>query len=222
MDKTVTKAPKRIRYITFLFDRKCQRARITLFNSLVSPLFDYCIVVYFPRQKGLVDDLEEYVRAFLRLICLGPAAEDSSISRSSSRLQQLEMEPLILKRIKVSLVLAYKMIFSLVPGNNPFFIPLDSFAAGSSIAGTTRAAAVLRAHPLPIQLNGLHMYRSTIGASDKSFVSLVGRIWNSLKLNADASNSLSSFLLALKRYNWSTIRVVVEFMGPYSEYFLKF
>ena len=112
VDNTVTKALKRIRYITFLFNRKCQRARITLFNSLVLPLFDYCSVVYCPRLKGLIDDLEGCVRAFLRSICLGPAPEDSSIGRYSSRLRQLEMEPLILKKIKVSLVLAYKMLIA--------------------------------------------------------------------------------------------------------------
>ena len=220
VDTTVTKVMKRIRYITFLFNRKCQRARITLFNSLVLPLFDYCSVVCCPRLKGLVDDLEGCVRFFLRSICSGPAAEYSSIGRYSNRLRQLEMEPLILERIKASLVLAYKMVFSLVPVSNPFFIPLDPFAAGSSIAGATRAAEALRAHPFPIQLNGPHMYGSTVGASDKSFVSLVSRIWNSLKLNIDAFDSLPSFILALNKYNWSTVRFVVDFMGPYSEYFL--
>ena len=55
---TVTKAMKRIRYITFLFNRKCQRARITLSNSLVSPLFDYCSVVYCLRLECLINDLE--------------------------------------------------------------------------------------------------------------------------------------------------------------------
>ena len=157
VDNTVTKALKRIRYITFLFNRKCQRARITLYNSLVLPLFNYCSVVYCPRQKGLVDDLEGCVRFFLRSICSGPAAEDSSIGRYSNRLRQLEMEPLILKRIKVSLVLAYKMIFSLVPVSNPFFIPLDTFAAGSSIAGATRAAEAHLKLSLHRSINGWHL-----------------------------------------------------------------
>ena len=93
---------------------------------------------------------------------------------------------------------------------------LSSFAAGSCVPGVTPAVEALRAHPFPIQLNGLHMYGSTIGASDKSFVSLVGRIWNSLKPNSNAFD----FILALNRYNWSTVRFVVEFMVPYSDYFL--
>ena len=55
----ITKVKKRLRYISFLFSKSCQRARITLYKSLVLPLLDYCGVVYNPRLKGLTDGLED-------------------------------------------------------------------------------------------------------------------------------------------------------------------
>ena len=140
VSNVVMKARKRIRYISFLFSRKCQRARLTLFKSLVVPLFDYCAVVCNPRLKGLVDDLEDCVRTFLRSINLGPALEDTSVGRYANRLRQLSMEPLILKRIKASLILAFKILFNLVPVSTPLFVPLGTVAAVHSVAGGTRGA----------------------------------------------------------------------------------
>ena len=135
------KAKKRLRYIMFLFNKSCQRARITLYRSLVLPLFDYCSTVYNPRLKGLTDGLEDCSRAFLRSINLGPALEDTSTGRYISRLHQLGLEPLVLRRVKASLILAFKLIFGLVPVSNIFFSPLCLDA----VSGGTRGAGALRA-----------------------------------------------------------------------------
>ncbi|GAV03838.1 hypothetical protein RvY_14213 [Ramazzottius varieornatus] len=83
------------------------------------PLLDY---VYNPRLKGLVNALEDCQRLFLRSINLAPASEDTSTERNCHRLRQVGLEPLVLKRIKASLILAYKMVPDLVPVSSPFFI----------------------------------------------------------------------------------------------------
>ena len=126
-----TKVKKRLSYISFLFSKSCQRARITLYKSLVLSLLDYCCVVYNPRLKGLTEGLEDCTRTFLQSINLGPALEDTSVRRYCNRLRQLGLEPLVLRRIKASLVLAYKIIFGLVPVSNLFFSPLCLDAAVS-------------------------------------------------------------------------------------------
>ena len=119
-------------------------------KSLVVPLFDYCTVVCNPRLKGLVDELEDCVRMFLRSINLGPALEDTSIGRYVNRLRQLSMEPLILKRIKASLILAFKIVFNLVPVSNLLFISLGTVTAANSVSDGTRGAGAFRAHPFPL------------------------------------------------------------------------
>ena len=89
------KAKKRIRYICALFGKRCQRARIVLFHSLVMPLLDYCIVVCSPDLQYLIDDLESCVKEFLKTVNIGPAEQNTSAERYYSRLQQLGLEPLI-------------------------------------------------------------------------------------------------------------------------------
>ena len=214
----ITKVRKRLRYISFLFSRSCQRARINLFKSLVLPLLDYCCVVYNPRLKGLTDGLEDCTRKFLQSVNLGPALEDTSVGRYCNRLRQLGLEPLVLRRIKASLVLAYKMIFGLVPVSNLLFSPLCLDAAGLSVSGGTRAAGALRAHPYPLQLSRQTDQGWTIGCSDKSFASLVARIWNDLPLDAAAYESLSSFSLCIQKLNFFRIKHVKEILGIYSEF----
>ena len=170
-------------------------------------------------KPTLVDDLEDCVRMFLRSINLSPALEDTSVGRYANRLRQLGMEPLILKRIEASLVLAFKILFNLVPVITPLFVSLGTVAAFHSVSGSTRGAGALRAHPFPLQLNSTQDGGSTIGASDKSFAHLIARIWNSLTLDAAAYESLPRFVSALESFNWSTIKFVKDTMGTYFEYF---
>ena len=214
----ITKVRKRMRYISFLFSRSCQRARITLYKSLVLPLLDYCCVVYNPRLKGLIDGLEDCTRTFLQSINLGPALEDTSVGRYSNRLRQLGLEPLILRRIRASLILAYKMIFGLIPVSNQFFSPLCLDTAGLFVSGGTRAAGALRAHPCPLQLSEQTDQGWAIGHSEKSFAFLVARIWNDLPFDAAAYESLPSFSLCIHELNFFRIKYVMEIMGKYSEF----
>ena len=219
VEKITIKVKKRIHYISFLFSRKCQRARITLYKSLVIPLLDYCGVVNNPRLKGLIDELEGCQRLFLQTINLGDAMEDSSVDRYCNRLHQLGMEPLILRRIKASLILAYKIIFHVVPVGNFLFVEFESVAASNSVAGNTRRIGTIRAHPWPIQLNGSCLNGWKAGAADKSFAFLISRIWNDLSLNAEAFFSLQSFSSALDSLNWQSVSYVRELMGPYVAFF---
>ncbi|GAV04617.1 hypothetical protein RvY_14878 [Ramazzottius varieornatus] len=199
-------AKKRIRYIRFLFSKKCQGARITLFKSLVLPLFDYCSTVYNPRLKGLVNALEDCQRLLLRSIDLGAALEDTWTERYCHRLRQLGLEPLILKRIKASLILAYKMMSNLVPVSTPFLQPHFTATAVPSAAGGTRAATALRAHPFPLQLAGPQDDGWIAGSSDKSFAFLISQIWKNLPLDAADYETLSSFSLAIENVRLSKIK----------------
>ncbi|GAU90193.1 hypothetical protein RvY_02645 [Ramazzottius varieornatus] len=216
VSSVAVKAKKRVRYISSLFNRKCQRARITHFQSLVLPLLTYCSVVCSPRQKGLIDDPEDCQRKFLRTINFGLAMEDSSIERYCSRLQQRRMELLILKRIKDSLVLAYKMVSRNVPVGDFFFEPFVSVAAPRSVAGNTRRTGMIRSHPFPLQLNA-SLDRRNIRASDSSFAYLVSRIWNDVVLNAKAYTSPTKFSQAVDCANWRSV-LVLELLGPYAAF----
>ena len=110
IDNLAAKAKKRIRYICALFDKRCQRARVVLFHSLVMPLLEYCSVVCSPGRQFLIDELESCVKEFLKTVNIGPAEEDTSAERYCSRLRQLGLEPLIFRRIKQSLILVFKLV----------------------------------------------------------------------------------------------------------------
>ncbi|GAV05097.1 hypothetical protein RvY_15277 [Ramazzottius varieornatus] len=176
------KAKKRIRYIQFLFSKKCH-------------------TVYNPRLKGLVNALEDCQRLFLRSINLGPTLEDTSTESYCHRPRQLGLEPLFLKRIKSSLILAYKMVSSLVPGSSPFFPPHSAATAVFSVPGGTRAATALRAHPFQLQLAGPQDDGWTAGSSEKSFNFLISQIWKNLPLDAAAYGTLSSFSSAMENHH---------------------
>ena len=145
--------------------------------------------------------------------------ESTSVERYCSRLQQLGLEPLILKRIKASLILAFKMIFSLLPTANIFFQPLCLDTAGSSVAGSTRRAGALRAHPYPLQLAERTEQGWITGLSDKSFAFLVSKIWNDLPFDAAAYESVATFSLNIDKLDFSQIKFSNEMMGAYSVFF---
>ena len=178
-----------------------------------------CLRVIITRLKGLVNRLEDCARAFLRSINLGPALGDTSTGRYISRLHQLDLEPLVLRRIKASLILAFKLIFGLVPVSNLFFSPLCLEAAGSSVSGGTRGAGALRAHPYPLRLTGPTDDGWNIGLSERSFAFLIARIWNDLPLDVATYESLPSFSNSLDKLNFSRVKSVKEFMGTYSDFF---
>ena len=219
VENLASKAKKRIRYICALFDRRCQRARIVLFHSLVVPLLEYCFVVCNPDRQYLIDDLESCVKEFLKNVNIGPAEEDTSAERYCSRLRQLGLEPIIFRRIKQSLILAYKMIFRLVPVGHDLFEPFSSVAAVNFVAGNTRQTVQVRSHPRPVQPSSGDSDRWRTGNADGSFVHMICRIWNILPLDDAAFSSLNSFATSLDFIDWSSVRYVNDYLGKYFCFF---
>ena len=145
------KASQRIRYISALFPGRCDRARIMLFQSLVMPLFDYCSTVCSPRLRCVIDVLESPVKRFLRTIQLGILHESSTDDHYCQRLKQIGWDCLVLRRIKLTLLLAYKLIVGIVPHGDLMFETLNSVLSAVSVAGSRRSQTQLQGHPLPIQ-----------------------------------------------------------------------
>ena len=152
VDEIVTKVNKRVRYINCLFPQSCQRARLVLFQSLVLPLFDHCAAVVHPQLKTLNDAMEKLVHAFLRTVNLGVPSDASPDVKYSLRLKQLGMEPLVIRRLKRALSMAYKFIFGRIPFSNSFFETFVPVAPASLVAGNTRRAHQRLQHPRPIQV----------------------------------------------------------------------
>ena len=131
--------------------KSCQRARLVLFASLVLPLFDYSAAVVHPQLKTLNDAMEKTVNTFLKSNNLGESQGLSSEEKYCSRLMQLGMEPLVIRRLRSALLLAYKLVFRKIPLGEYLFESFVSVASALSVAGNTRTAHLRLQHPHPIQ-----------------------------------------------------------------------
>ena len=207
-DNTVSKVYKRSRYMNSLFPQSSQTARLVLFVSLILPLFDYCSAVIHPQLKTLNEAMEKSVNAFLRTVNLGVPLEASSSVKYGMRLTQLELEPLFIRRLKLALLMAYKLIFERIPYGELLFEPFIPFAAASSVAGGTRSAIQRRQHPRPIQ-----MVKKSNSSAEGSFAYVVSKMWIDLPFDESAYFSLPAFQHALNHLDWTRVPFVAKLVS---------
>ena len=194
--------------------------RLVLFRSLVLPLFDYCAAVVHPQLKTLNDALEKTVHAFLRTVNLGVPPDASPDEKYSLRLMQLQMEPLVIRRLKSALSMAYKLIVGRIPFANYFFETFVPVASATLVAGNTRTAHQRLQHPRPVQVvkrNDVVAHGSTSsfaartgGPAERTFSYIVQKIWNDLPFPESAYASLNTFQTALDHLDWKRLPFVAS------------
>jgi hypothetical protein len=165
--------------------------------------------------------LEGCVKRFLRLLNLGELPDVSSNERYCHRLREMKWEPLVLRRIRVSLLFAYKLIFGIVPLGESLFLPYNPVAAGLCIAGRTRNIKHQMSHPHPIQFNRSLPDGRTCHPADGSFAQLVEKIWNHLSLPPEAYSSIATFSTHMEQLDWTQFPFGKDHLGSaYSAFFL--
>ncbi|OQV17133.1 hypothetical protein BV898_08714 [Hypsibius exemplaris] len=85
-------------------------------------------------------------------------------------------EPLILRRLKQSLVLSYKLIFSKIPLGELTFKPFILITATSAVTGHTRRIGKIMDHPKTVQLHcgALDENGTPLAVSHRSFALTIG------------------------------------------------
>ena len=76
---------------------------------------------------------------------------------------------LVLRGLKSALILTYKLVFDLVPLGSSVIAPLEAKLPQTLVAGNTRAADRLMAHPCPIRPVGSLTTGIWIPPSDTCF-----------------------------------------------------
>ena len=141
------KARQKTRYVSALFRGRAERARMTLFRSLIISVNDYCNVVVNPPLKCVADQLESSQMAFLRTLRLGVTSCETSGQSYTQRLDVLRWDPVFVRRIRSLLKTTYKLVYGLIPYGEKVFKPLVA-------TGITRTATQLRNHPRSSKFQG--------------------------------------------------------------------
>ena len=169
--------------------------------------------------------MENSVHAFLRTVNLGVPSDASPDVKYSLRLKQLGMEPLVIRRLKSALSMAYKFIFGRIPFSNSFFETFVPVAPASLVAGNTRRAHQRLQHPRPIQVikksdNAVLAQGSsssatswTRGPAEGTFSDIVQKTWNDLPFAESAYASLGAFKAALEDLDWKRIPFVAKILS---------
>ena len=204
--------------------------RLVLFRSLVLPLFDYCAAVVHPQLKTLNDALEKTVHAFLRTVNLGVPPDASPDEKYSLLLMQLGMEPLVIRRLKSALSMAYKLIIGRIPFASYFFESFVPVASAALVAGNTRTAHQRLQHPRPVQVvkrndamsqsNALVPHGSassfaarTGGPAEGTFSYIAQKVWNDLPFPESAYAPLTTFQAALEHLDWRSLPSVARVLS---------
>lgn len=197
---------KRMRYINSLFRHRDRTARITLFQSLILPLFDYCSPVSYPKFIMSIDASKSCLRHFLKTVV-------SSIDLSYVELlKEQGWDCLLLCQIKRSLELVYKLVFGVVPLGEKLFARFVPEISANAIAGNTRQAMRLAEHPHGLPTTGSVLSSYAFPASEESFAHWMCKLWNELPLLPDAYENLVKFKIGLSNINWRSLDWTKNFL----------
>ena len=196
---------KRIRYLSCLFKYRNSAARIMLYNALVQSLLDYCPAVTWSFLIGSIREIERCARRFLRSIRLGVSSKWSDDERYEKNALEVGWSSQIVRRVKLSLIFAFKLVYNYVPLGHYLFQKYDD-PLQSEDAISTRSLARLQRHPCPIQPSGTFFKGQHLPTAPKSFVAIVCKLWNELDLPTDAFESKWKFSSALDSVDWKSVR----------------
>ena len=175
---------KRIRYINSLFQYRNSAARLQLFSSLVQSVLDYCPSVAWSFSIMTVKEVENCAGKFLRTIRLGFSNKWSTDERYMANALEISWTSQLVRRVKLTLLFAYKLIMGTVPLGSLFFQSY-LFPSHSGPSASTRRQNHLLNHPCPIQPAGSFFNGKMLPTCQKSFVHVVCTIWNGLNFPTD-------------------------------------
>ena len=107
--QAVNKAMMRVNSIFRCFETKSVDFLIRMYKAFVLPLLEYACSVWSPNLLGDIDLIESVQRNFTRRIPHVAALNLSYPGRL--KYMYLKMDPLEMRRLKIDLVLTYKIIF---------------------------------------------------------------------------------------------------------------
>ena len=102
--EVVKKANKVIGLIGRSFEYKSKNTILTLYNSLVRPLLEYCVQAWCPYYQKDIDKLERVQRRVTKMI---PSLRNKSYEE---RLKELNLFPLKQRRLRGDLIQVFKII----------------------------------------------------------------------------------------------------------------
>ena len=179
VSQTAAKAHARASLILKCFISKDPITLVKAFITYVRPILEYASSMWSPYTRTEVDKLESAQRAFTKRI---PGQQFKSYG---DRLAALGLESLELRRLRLDLLLTYKILFNLVD--------ID----GASLF-VLRAETITRGHNFK-----LYMQRSRLNLRHKFFCNRIVPVWNDLPADNSCFNSLSCFKSFLYSTNLS-------------------
>jgi hypothetical protein len=151
---------------------------IKAFCTYVRPVLEYCSQVWSPHHAGLVNKIEQVQRRFTKKL-----AGLSNLTYND-RLTVLNLQPLELRRIKLDLIMCYKIINGLV-------------AIDSSYMFVASRNTSTRGH-----IDKLFIQRSRLDVRKFTFASRICPIWNSLSPDIVNATTVISFKKKLTTHNF--------------------
>ena len=166
--------------------------------------------------------MEIPAKKFLRGLKLGVDRSGTSDEHYRQRLAVIGWDPVIIRRVKHSLILAYKLIFCHLPYGDLLFERFNPSPPSSSVAGNTRGLQRLTAdHPHPIHQRTLSFGNVELKPSARSFTFYVCRIWNALLLQPEDIDRLSHFTKFLDAVDWKNFREMHVLFSGVSDFFVN-
>ena len=202
---------KRFRYINSLFQYRNSAARLQLFSSLVQSVLDYCPSVTWSFSIMTVKQVENCAGKFLRTIRLGFCNKWSTDERYMKNALEIGWTSQLVRRVKLTLLFAYKLIMGIIPLGSLFFQPY-LFPSHSGPSASTRRQDRLINHPCPIQPAGTFVNGKMLPTCQKSFVHVVCTIWNSFNFSADVFQFKWKFSSALDTVDWKVFPVLTDIL----------
>ena len=174
--EVVKKANKIIGLIGRSFEYKSKNTILTLYNSLVRPILEYCVQAWSPYYQKDINKLERVQRRVTKII---PSLRNKSYEE---RLKELNLFPLTHRRLRGDLIQAFKIIKGIDNLDCSKYFTIDS-------SNYTRG-------------NGCKIMRKSFNSheSKNHFFHRVINPWNGLPRNVIDCNTVESFKRRLDKH----------------------
>ena len=181
--EVVKKANKIIGFIGRSFEHKSKEVILTLYNSLVRPLLEYCVQSWCPYYQKDINKLERVQRRVTKMI---PSLKNKPYEE---RLRELNLFPLTQRRLRGDLIQVFKIIKGIDNMNCSKYFTIDQ-------SNYTRG-------------NGCKIIGKSFNSHESKnfFFNRVVNLWNGLPRNVIDCITVDSFKLRLDKYLASNPRL---------------
>lgn len=182
--EVVKKANKLVGFIGRSIEYKSKATIITLYNSLVRPIMEYCVQAWCPYYHKDIDKLERVQRRVTKLI---PSLRNKSYE---DRLKELDLFSLQHRRLRGDLIQVFKIIKGIDNMDYSKYFSIDR-------TGYTRG-------------NGCKIIGKTFISNESKhfFFNRIVNLWNGLPRNVVECNTVDTFKLHLDKYLATNPRLV--------------